>query len=150
MPVRAGRLPAGPAKSNDLRKRALRFWRHAAVQEARMSNLAQQLAMNVETWGALRRHGVTEQTGLRIDFMYEAPSRSAADKLVKLLREETDYDVAEPRAAGSLLARKFLVSGTTQTTQVSLDILNQWVDWMVAAGQQSEGCIFDGWGAQTP
>jgi hypothetical protein len=115
-----------------------------------MSNLAQQLAMNVHTWGRLREHGVTEDTALRLDFMYEAPSRGAADKLVKLLRDETDYDVAEPQTAAAPSAPKFLVSGTTQETNVSLDILNQWVDWMVAAGHQSDGCTFDGWGAQVP
>lgn len=116
-----------------------------------MTNLARQLAMNVETWGALRRNGVTEQTELRLDFMYEAPTRAAADKLIELLRGETDYDVSEPLADGrSTVARTFFVSGNTQATSVSLDVLNQWVDWMVAAGHQSGGCVFDGWGAQVP
>jgi hypothetical protein len=116
-----------------------------------MTNLARQLEMNVETWGRLRQHGVTEATALRLDFMYEAPTRGAADKLVQLLRDETDYDVSEPLASGSPVPTpKFFVSGTTQSTSVSLDVLNQWVDWMVAAGQQSGGCVFDGWGAQVP
>jgi hypothetical protein len=114
------------------------------------ANLARQLAMNVQTWATLQQHGVTEQTGLRLDFSYDAPTRGAADKLVKLLRDETDYDVREPQAAGAFFSRSFLVSGTTQETQVSLDILNQWVDWMVAAGRESDGCTFDGWGVQVP
>ena len=108
--------------------------------------LERQLAMNVQTWNALRGHGVTEETDLKLDFSYDAPTRAAGDKLAKLLREETDYDVAEPRPSGS----SFVVSGTTQETKVSLDILNQWVDWMYAAGRQSDGCEFDGWGAQVP
>ena len=108
--------------------------------------LERQLAMNVQTWSALRQHGVTEQTDLRLDFSYDAPTRGAADKLVKLLKDETDYDVFEPNPTGS----GFLVSGTTQETRVSLDILNQWVEWMHSAGRQSEGCEFDGWGAQVP
>ena len=105
-----------------------------------------QLAMNVQTWNVLRQHGVTEQTDLRLDFSYDAPTRAAADKLVKLLRDETDYTVAEPSPSDT----GYLVSGTTQETQVSLDILNQWVEWMHAAGRQSDGCEFDGWGAQVP
>ncbi len=113
-------------------------------------NLSRQLAMNVETWAALQRHGVTERTQLRLDFSYDAPSRAAADKLIAILRAETDYDVGEPQSSGSFFSRKFVVSGTTQETSVSLDILNQWVDWMVAASLQSEGCVFDGWGAQVP
>jgi hypothetical protein len=40
------------------------------------------------------------------------------------------------------------VNGTTRNTQVSLAILDQWVEWMVAAGEQIAGCEFDGWGAQ--
>jgi hypothetical protein len=108
--------------------------------------LERQLAMNVQTWNVLRQHGVTEQTDLRLDFSYEAPTRAAADKLVKLLQDETDYALAEPTPAGT----GYLVSGTTRETQVSLDILNQWVDWMHAAGRQSDGCEFDGWGAQVP
>jgi hypothetical protein len=108
--------------------------------------IERQLAMNVQTWNALRGHGVTEQTDLRLDFSYDAPTRTAGDKLVKLLREETDYDVAETLPSGS----GFVVTGTTQATKVSLDILNQWVVWMDAAGRQSDGCAFDGWGAQVP
>jgi hypothetical protein len=108
--------------------------------------LERQLAMNVQTWSALRQHGVTEQTDLRLDFSYDAPTRTAADKLVKLLKDETDYDLSEPSPSAS----GFLVSGTTQQTKVSLDILDQWVEWMHAAGRQSDGCEFDGWGAQVP
>ena len=115
-----------------------------------MTNLARQLEMNVETWGRLRQHGVTKATSLRLDFMYEAPTRGAADKLIQLLRGETDYDVSEPLASGAASPRSFFVSGTTQDAKVSLDVLNQWVDWMVAAGHQSGGCVFDGWGAQVP
>ena len=114
------------------------------------SNLAKQLAMNVQTWSALLQHGVTEQTELRLDFAYEAPTRAAADKLIALLRHETDYDLSEPRSSGSFFSRQFTVSGTTQQAKITLDTLNQWVDWMVAAGQQSGGCTFDGWGAQVP
>jgi len=113
------------------------------------ANLARQLAMNVETWAALQRYGVTERTDVRLDFHYDAPSRAAAEKLVALLRAETDYDVGEPQAFGSFFSRTFAISGTTQSTTVSLDILSRWVTWMDAAGEES-GCTFDGWGAQAP
>jgi hypothetical protein len=105
------------------------------------ANLDKQIAMNVESWRRLRVHGVTEQTNLRLDFSFVAPTPAAAIKLVELLKEETDYDVS---------VRDLVVEGATQTTQVSLDILNQWVDWMCAAGRQSDGCVFDGWGTQVP
>jgi hypothetical protein len=105
------------------------------------ANLAKQIAMNAQTWEKLRKLGVTEETDLRLDFTFVASTPAGAAKLVALLKDETDYDVS---------ARELTVSGTTQTTQVSLPILDQWVDWMCAAGDQSDGCVFDGWGTQVP
>ena len=42
---------------------------------------------------------------------------------------------------------RFVIAGvgTTQKTKITLEILNQWVTWMVAAGVD-HGCLFDGWG----
>ena len=52
-------------------------------------------------------------------------------------------------SGGGLLKKKtWAVSGTTQETEVSLEILDDWVRWMVAAGEANGGCDFDGWGAQ--
>jgi hypothetical protein len=48
---------------------------------------------------------------------------------------------------GSFFHRKWRVEGNTQTTAVSLEILDQWVTWMVTAGKE-RGCDFDGWGTQ--
>jgi hypothetical protein len=42
--------------------------------------------------------------------------------------------------------KRWVVTGTTQPTKVSLDILNDWVESMVAAGFDRD-CAFDGWGA---
>jgi hypothetical protein len=33
-------------------------------------------------------------------------------------------------------------------TTVSLEILNEWTDWMVLGGAEIGGCEFDGWGAE--
>jgi hypothetical protein len=40
------------------------------------------------------------------------------------------------------------VRGTTQSTQVSLPILREWVHWMLIAGLESNGAQFDGWGTE--
>jgi hypothetical protein len=106
--------------------------------------LAKQLAMNRETWVALQRHGVNEESRLRLDFSYNARDRESADKLCALLREETDYEV-KVESSGSFLRRKWRVEGTTQETLVSPAILDQWVTWMVTAGKERT-CDFDGWG----
>jgi hypothetical protein len=106
--------------------------------------LAKQLVMNRQTWEALKRHGVTEQSQLQLDFSYNAPSREAADAMAALIREQTDYAV-RVESSGSFLQRKSRVEGTTQQTAVSLEILDQWVKWMVVAGKE-RACAFDGWG----
>jgi hypothetical protein len=107
--------------------------------------LAKQLAMNRQTWAALQKHGVTEQSELRLDFSYDAPNRNAAESLRALLQEQTDYDV-RVKSGGSFLRREWRLEGTTQTTAISPEILDQWVTWMVTAGKERQ-CDFDGWGA---
>src|SRR5882762_1251074 len=108
--------------------------------------LAKQLAMTRQTWAALQKHGVTEESKLRLDFYYNAPSREAADGLCALLQEQTDYE-AKVESDGSFLRRKWRVEGSTQDTTVSPTILDQWVTWMVSAGKK-HSCDFDGWGTE--
>ena len=106
--------------------------------------LATQLAMNRQTWTVLQQHGVTQQSQLRLDFSYNAPSRDAAETLIAMIHEQTDYDVRVD-SSGSFLRRKWRVEGTTQPTAISPEILDQWVTWMVTAGKERV-CDFDGWG----
>ena len=107
--------------------------------------LSRQLLMNPQTWETLKKHGVNEQTALRLDFSYNAPSQEAAELLRAFLYEETDYDVRVESNA-PLGQRDWRVEGSTQTTTVSPQILDQWVTWMVIAGKEKGGCDFDGWG----
>lgn len=106
--------------------------------------LAKQLAMNRQTWAVLQQYGVTEQSQLRLDFSYNATSKDAAESLVELIQEQTDYNV-RAESSGLFLRRKWRVEGTTQQTAVSPEVLDQWVTWMVTAGKERV-CDFDGWG----
>ena len=108
------------------------------------ATLRQQLAMNRETWKKLQEHGVDETTELRLDFFYDGPGEAEANELAAFLRAETDYEVAVDPEEG------WAVNGTTRATTISLEILDDWVRWMVAAGAEHGGCEFDGWGAQVP
>jgi hypothetical protein len=113
--------------------------------------LARQITMNVASWRALESNGVTTETELRLDFNYISASESSAQSLATLLREETDYEVrVEAGKSGGFKRRNWFVNGRTQPTQVSPEILDQWVTWMVTAGFQHGQCIFDGWGAMVP
>jgi hypothetical protein len=69
--------------------------------------IAQQQAMNRQTWEALQSGGVDETTELRLDFAYAADDRDQADVLAAFLREDTDYDVR---------VDDFGVTGSTQPT----------------------------------
>jgi hypothetical protein len=104
--------------------------------------LLHQLAMNKETWSTLQGHGVTPQSQLRLDFTYVAPNDKAASSLQVLLRDQTDYDVTSRRSGD-----EWIVSGRTQATAISPEILDEWVDWMITAGLEAD-CIFDGWGTE--
>jgi hypothetical protein len=106
--------------------------------------LLKQLAMNRHTWCALERHGITEQSSVRLDFSYNAPSSDAADALREILLEQTDYDV-RIETKGSFLHREWRVEGTTQETMISPAILDQWVRSMITAGKEW-ACDFEGWG----
>jgi hypothetical protein len=106
--------------------------------------LAQQLARTRALWHSIEVRGVREGTELTLDFSFEAPSLSRASALCELLRRETDYSVDV-----SAHEDEWTVSGHTQRAAISLAILEQWVDWMVAAGEQT-GAIFDGWGTELP
>lgn len=88
-----------------------------------------------------RRYGWT--------FFYDAPGQAGAEALGEFLRRETDYDVDAPgieEGVGS--EERWSVTGSTQPTVVSLEVLDQWVGWMVAAGAENGGCEFDGWGPE--
>ena len=106
--------------------------------------LAKQLAMNEQTWRALLGHGITSDSDVRLDFAFRAPNESAALGLKELLQDQTDYSVTV-QSGGSPLKREWTVAGSTQLTTLSPEILDQWVDWMVAAGLERD-CEFDGWG----
>ena len=104
--------------------------------------LEHQCAMNKVTWEKLLAAGLTSDTEVRLDFFYVAPNDTAATALKALLEDQTDYDVVTKSANDT-----WLVTGTTQPTSISPQILDQWVDWMITAGLEHE-CEFDGWGTE--
>ena len=118
--------------------------------ETQREALAMQLAMNERSWEALQENGVTEGSELRLDFFYVAPGEQQANALAAFIEGETDYEVrVDSTREGPLRKKSWSVSGSTQNTQVSQEILDRWVSWMVAAGFEHD-CDFDGWGAQVP
>jgi hypothetical protein len=124
----------------------------SSVPEWYEGTLTRQLQMNPATWEALQKHGVTEESQLRLDFFFNAPSKPKAEQLAAFLRTEIDYDVVigQHKKKGLLAKPGWTVEGKTQPTSASLEILNDWVTWMVGAGAEHGACQFDGWGTQPP
>ncbi len=106
-----------------------------------------QLEANPAIWKNLQeKFGVSEQTDVRLAFIYLAPGREEAERLTDFLGEETDYEVEiREQAKGFFEKPQLLVLGATQPTTVTLETVNAWVEWMIAAGAAEGPCAFDGW-----
>ncbi len=88
--------------------------------------------------------GVTEETQLELDFFYMSRGSDADEELADYLTGQTDYDVQ------ACASRQYGVTGSTEPTKVSVQVLDEWVAWMVRAGYEHGRCKFDGWGAAVP
>ncbi len=99
--------------------------------------------MNRATWTRLQELGVTEPTELTLDFFYLAQNEAKARALEQTLAKETDYSITVGTEDGG----GWIVDGSTRPTAVTLEILDQWVDWMITAGLHHD-CDFDGWGSE--
>jgi hypothetical protein len=107
--------------------------------------LERHLALNRATWQTLASHGVAPTRTARLEFAYRAPSARAAEQLVDLLLDRTDYEATVQRSSEA--GAPYSVIGTTQLTQLVPEVLDRWVEWMVSAGL-AYGCEFDGWGTE--
>lgn len=108
-----------------------------------------QLEQNASTLDKLREEGLAEDAPVRLEFFYAAPGEPEARNLVAFLRAETDYTVdAFARRDGMAEHTPWHVLGMTQPTPVSLELLNDWTEWMIAAGAEKGPCAFDGWDAE--
>jgi hypothetical protein len=108
-----------------------------------------QLKANPLIWDNLRSRGMTPDSELRLAFLYVAPGQSEAEQLEAFLRDETDYVVkAHSQRESRFAQRDWFVAGTTQPAVITLATVNEWVEWMIAAGASNGPCAFDGWAGQ--
>ncbi len=106
--------------------------------------LSHQLEMNRMTWERLIANGYSSDKTTCLDFVYIAKVRKKAEELMRFLESETDYVIKIVSSDD-----EFEVQGQTKETALSLEILNDWVSWMVSAGARFD-CVFDGWGTEVP
>lgn len=100
--------------------------------------------MNPATWAQLQAHGVTEETELRLGFLFYCPSKKRAEELAARLHG-VDYRTAMKKSGGFFRAQ-YVLEGITVPMTTGLEALNDWVHWMVTNGMECK-CEFDGWGA---
>ena len=93
------------------------------------------------TWEAMQGKGVTTDTRLRLAFSYRMPSGPVARDLAGMLRREFGYEtqVSELEGAGG-----WHIQGHTSETTLTVDILRQWLGYMVQRGVECGG-RFEGW-----
>jgi hypothetical protein len=111
--------------------------------------LERQLEMNPRTWAALEERGVGEKTLLAIEFSFSAPGKQEAARLVEVLGQRTNFK-AQVLTEGPLFKRRWRVVGHTQPATASVEMLNDWVTFMVTLGAKNGECRFDGWGVKVP
>jgi hypothetical protein len=117
------------------------------AQESRAKQLIEkQVAMSGQTLDALKRAGLTGDKEIQLDFFFAAPNEKSARVLVEHLKSNDCLNVSVERT-GSFISRKWVVRGQTHPTQVTAQVLAQWLPWMVVQGI-THGCEFDGWGAE--
>jgi hypothetical protein len=104
-----------------------------------------QLLENIRIWGELQQQeGFGEETDLAMTFAYLAASRNAAERLHGFLGARTDYELFV-RSGGRIGKRQWFLAGATRSEPVSLDTINCWTEWMIAAGAEHGPAAFDGW-----
>jgi hypothetical protein len=108
-----------------------------------------QLIKNMVAWEALQEQGAGYAPELRLTFVYVAPDEARAAQLAAFLQGETDYEL-HVRRRGRVGGRRWFVAGATQAAPVSLETINAWTEWMIAAGAEHGPCTFDGWAPQQP
>jgi hypothetical protein len=110
--------------------------------------IVEQQDMSVDTLANMRERGVREdETMLRLDFHYDAPGQREAGDLAAFLRQSTDYTIVVERGPRQGMRRGRQVSGQTQDTTITSEMIDDWIRWMVLAGAAHGECRFDGWGA---
>jgi hypothetical protein len=108
--------------------------------------IERQVELSGATLDALHQAGLTNEREVQIEFFFSAPSEASAKALVAHLAKNDCLDLKVEKSGG-FLSRRFSVAGKTHPTVVTVQVLAQWIPWIVVQGI-THGCEFDGWGAE--
>ena len=88
-----------------------------------------QIKMNKISFEKLLENGLSDTSKIIIDFFYYSKNEKSLQKLKYILYEETDYDI---ELHLDIELEVWVLTGQTKPTKISLEILNQWIEWMCA------------------
>lgn len=104
--------------------------------------LAKQTTMSPQTVAQLRKHGVTQEANLKLEFFFYTDKDAKGQSLAKSL-QDLQYTVECGPAGGD--ARLVLVTGWTTPIKMSEEAVVAWTVKMCRLGYEHD-CEFDGWG----
>jgi hypothetical protein len=105
-------------------------------------NLKKQAQLAPQTLAELRRHGVTSEATMRLEFFFYANSRPNADALNTRLTSLGYQSSANRNAHDRHL---FVVNGWSTPLQMDEPNVVRWTQEMCRVGLEYD-CEFDGWG----
>jgi regulator of RNase E activity RraB len=105
-------------------------------------NLALQTKMSPQTLIELRKHGVNDDTNLKLEFFFYTDTQPKAQALLIRLKS-MGYEVRTEPSSDD--ADKLLITGWTTPQDMSENAIITWTQKMCHLGYEWD-CEFDGWG----
>ncbi|HEX4141975.1 MAG TPA: ribonuclease E inhibitor RraB [Pirellulales bacterium] len=112
------------------------------TKQAFEKNLATQVALAPQTLQELRKHGVTDETRLKLEFFFYTDTEPKAVRLDRALKE-LGYSVEFRPSAGD--RKQLVITGWTDKMAMDEASVVDWTRRMCQLGFDCD-CEFDGWG----
>jgi hypothetical protein len=106
-------------------------------------NLVSQLDMSPEVLAQLRKHGVNEDTKLKLEYFFYTDTAEKGKALAQEL-EKLKYSVECRKSVNEI---ETLVTGWTEPMNMSNETVVSWTEKMCKLGYEYD-CDFDGWGTK--
>jgi hypothetical protein len=111
-------------------------------EKAFQKNLARQVAMAPQALEQLRKHGVTEQITLKLEYFFYTDTAEKAVVLAGVLTRK-GYTVMHGPSLGR--DKTFIITGWTTPMTMDESTVIEWIRGMCWTGFNHD-CEFDGWG----
>mgnify|MGYP002346307903 CR=1 FL=1 len=111
-------------------------------ETAFVDNRDRQMQMTPQTLDQLRKHQITSENELKLEYFFYTNTAKKAEQLATQL-EKLNYTVQHGVSASD--KKLFIVTGWTTKMNISEEVVKNWTMEMCELGYQFD-CEFDGWG----